>query len=474
MRQHQTVFKIFLLALTLRSIPVLLSARLPLGLDDMIQYDGLARSIVTGHGYRWYAESELAQVEKLLDVERPADYDPRGVRTSFRAPGYPAFLAMVYLVSGMGPARVCVARMANALLGAALAPLTWLLARSLGCDRQVARWSAVAIATFPLFLLYPLGLASENLFIPLMTLSLVLVLRTGTDGGARQHALTGLVLGLTALTRSIIAGFVPIVALWLYWRVEPDGKRAALRYGTMLVLAFLLVTVPWAVRNTRLHGRPTWIETSLGYNLYLGYHPESSGTFQYGISTDLLSILDDAERNARGITAAWHFARKNPGRIPYLVIRKIGHLWALDSRPLFYFYSNNFVGRLPAWLLGAIFLLIAAPLLLLAPAAAVGLACGRFDRGKILIGLLLLYYTSVHALIMAEPRFHLPLLPIVAVLAAYALVRLPWREAHAWQRWLALALVALLALNWGLELARDWETWVALFGPEGHRLNLPY
>ncbi|HDQ72648.1 MAG TPA: hypothetical protein ENN19_11215 [Chloroflexi bacterium] len=474
MRQRQTVFKIFLLALVLRLIPVCLSARLPLGLDDMIQYDGLARSIVAGHGYRWYAEPELAQIEKLLDIERPADYDPRGFLTSFRAPGYPAFLAMVYLVSGVGPTRVFAARLANAFLGAALAPLTWLLARSLGLDEKVSRWAGVVIATFPLFLLYPLGLASENLFIPLMTLGLVMVSRTRTNGGAHPHALTGLVLGLTALTRSIVAGFVPIVALWLYWRARAGGKRVALRNGAILILTFLLVTVPWAIRNTRLHGRPTWIETSLGYNLYLGYHPESSGTFQYGISTDLLSILDDAEQNAHGIAAAVRFARDDPGRVPYLMIRKAGHLWALDSRLLFYFYSNNFVGRLPAWLLGAIVLLICVPLILLAPAAAVGLACGRFGRGQVLIGLLLLYYTGVHALIMAEARFHLPLLPIVAILAAYAFVRRPWREAHTWQRWMALILVALLALNWGLELARDWATWIALFGPEGHRLNLPY
>ncbi len=65
----------------------------------------------------------------------------------------------------------------------------------------------------------------------------------------------------------------------------------------MLILCFLLVTVPWAVRNTLLHRQPTWVETSLGYNLYLGYHPQGTGTLQYGISLDLLPTLDDRERD---------------------------------------------------------------------------------------------------------------------------------------------------------------------------------
>lgn len=463
---------IFLLALTLRLAPVLFAYDLPIGLDDMFQHDMLARSLVAGNGYRWYAQEDLRLIQRHISMDVPADYDPRGVLTSFRVPGYPAFLALIYGIWGTGPHRFFAARLAQALVGATLAPLSWALAREIGFGERSARWAALIIAAFPLLIAYPLALASENLFVPLLTLALMLTLQAGRQRRARDHVLAGLALGLAALTRSIVAGFVPLAALWLWWTAEE--RRIGLRDGVLLVLCFLLVTLPWAIRNTRLHGRPTWLETTLGYNLYMGYHPESTGTFQYGISLDLLSIVDDAERNARGMEAFWRFVKSDPGRVPYLMIRKAGYLWGLDSRPLVYFYGNGFLGQWPAWLLGLAMLLTCGPLMVLAPAVAVGLTCGRMGRYKGLVALLLAYYTGVHMLIMAEPRFHVPLLPILAVVAAYALTARPWRESHLWQRGLALALVALLVVNWGWELARDGDTLIALFGPGGHQLRLPY
>ena len=211
------------------------------------------------------------------------------------------------------------ARLAQALLGAALAPLSWALARRVGFSERAAHWAAVIVAVFPLLVAYPLALASENLFVPLLMLALVLTLRASERGRARDHALAGLVLGLAALTRSVVTAFVPLAALWAWWAARE--KRAGLRNAALMVLCFVLVTAPWAVRNTRLHGQPTWVETSLGYNLYVGYHPQSTGTFQYGISLDLLPILDDGERNGRGMEAFWHFVGSDPGRVPYLMAR---------------------------------------------------------------------------------------------------------------------------------------------------------
>jgi len=471
-KRRRFLVLIFLAALALRLAPVLLSYDLPIGLDDMFQYDMLARSIVAGNGYRWYGEEDLELVEDYISMEPPADYDPRGVPTSFRAPGYPAFLALIYALCGVGVRRFFAARLAQALLGATVSPLAWALSRQVGFGERVARWAAAIVAAFPLLLVYPLALATENLFIPLLTLALVLVLRAGERGRARDCALVGLVLGAATLTRSVVAGFAALAALWLWW-AAPE-KRVGFRNAGLLILCFLLVTIPWAARNTRLHGRLTWVESALGYDLYVGYHPESTGTFQYGISLDLVPILDDGERHERGMESFWAFLRADPGRVPGLMVRKAGYLWSLDRRALTYFYSNDYLGHLPAWLLGLVFLLACGPLVVLAPAASCGLVCGLPGRRKSLIALLLLYYTGTHALILAEPRFHVPLLPVVAVLAAYGFVERPWRAFRPWQRGLAALLIALLLANWGLEIARDWDILVMLFGPKGHHLYLPY
>jgi hypothetical protein len=80
------------------------------------------------------------------------------------------------------------------------------------------------------------------------------------------------------------------------------------------------------------------------------------------------------------------------------------------------------------------------------------------------------YYVGIHTLILAEDRFHMPLVPLLAILAAAFFFERLWRGARTWQKGLALGLVVLLFANWGWEIARDWELLTTIFGPGGHRL----
>ncbi len=472
MRWRLNLALIFLLALALRLAVVLSTTDLPIGLDDMFQYDMLARSIVAGDGYRWYAQEDLGLIQQYVRMEPPPDYDPRGVLTSFRPPLYPAFLALVYAVVGTGPRRFLAARLVQALLGAGLVPLTGLLGQRMGLTKRAAVVGATIVAIYPLLVIYPLALATENLYIPLLLFSLWAVLRAGERGRARDYAFAGFVLGFTALTRSVATLFVPLAALWT-WAVSRP-RRAGLRNGILLALCFLAVTLPWSVRNTLLHGEFHFIESSLGYDLYQGYHPQSSGTFNWRISFDLLAMLDDGERHRQGMEAFWSFVRANPGRVPYLMIRKLGYFWGLDKRALVYFYANDYFGHWSAGRLAATLLVLCGPFILVAPAGLAGLALARPRREIGLTALLVTYYVGIHMLILAEDRFHVPLIPVLALLAATVLVERPWRQARRWQRGLAVLLVLLLLANWGWEIARDWDLLVALFGPQGNQLRPGY
>ena len=463
---------VFALALIPRLALVVLTRDLPIGLDDMFQYDMLARSIVAGDGYRWYGEDDLKLIQRYLPMEIPEEYDPRGIQTSFRGPGYPAFLAVAYRVVGVGEARLFGARIIQAFLIALLAPLTWLLATKVGIKKRGAQLSAIIIAIIPLLIVYPLALASENLFILLLTISLILCLTYMDRDSKFGFFITGFILGLTALTRSVVTGFLPLILLWgLWWGWE---KRYRLRNSLFLVFGFFLITIPWMVRNSLLHEQPTWLETSLGYNMYMGYHPESTGKFEFGISLDLLPILDDAERHQQGMEAFEKFVQEDPWRVPYLVVRKMGFQFGLDKRALIYFYSNGILGSLPTPVLGAAFFLAVIPFVIIGIGAAIGLAFGPFDQRTSLLIIFLLYYTLAHSLILGDARFHVPLFPIFTILTAYAFTERPWGGAPRWRFVLAFLLVSLLILNWATELYLDWDMLSAVFGPDGHRLRLSY
>src|SRR5436190_11560110 len=108
--------RIYLIALVFRLVPVLLTHNMGIGLDDMFQYDMLARSLASGHGFRWYAQDDLKQLAPYVkfDMSTANGYDPKyGLYTSFRAPLYPAFLATVYYFNGLDFSRFLGARLAQ-------------------------------------------------------------------------------------------------------------------------------------------------------------------------------------------------------------------------------------------------------------------------------------------------------------------------------------------------------------------------
>jgi 4-amino-4-deoxy-L-arabinose transferase-like glycosyltransferase len=471
--------KIFVVALALRLAPVLLTRSLGIGLDDMFQYDMLARSLAGGNGYRWYALEDLHMLQPYVDFDlTQVAYDPvRGVATSFRAPLYPAFLALVYLIAGMGAGRFFTARLAQAALGALLAPLTYLIARRLFPERGRADvLSAWIVACYPLLILYPIGLATENLFFTLLLASFLFLLRLVGQPSRTACLLSGIVLGLTALTRSVILPFAGLSVLWAWFALKE--RRGAL----LMALAMLIVITPWVARNSRLHGRLTGIESSMGYNLYLGYHPQGDGSFVFGPSLDLLSILDDVERDRLGTAQALTFIRADPGRVLPLALDRLGFFMGLEKRVLMYFYSNDLVGYLPAPVLLTVAAILLLPFVLVALAAVLGLGLLPLRPGPVLLLLLLVAYSLPHVLILAEDRFHLALVPFFAILAAQVWSG-AWRELG--ERWhasrtgkvvVSLVVIAagLLVLNWGLELTRDAGKIAALLGPNGNQTYFPY
>lgn len=481
LRRIRIFLLLYALAAGLRLIPVLAAPDLPIGLDDMFQYDMLGRSLAAGHGFRWYAPPDQALIIEQLKRVATVDVgqitpitDPMGVETSFRAPLYPAFLAIIYAVNGLA-GRFFAVRVIQALLGGLLAPLTYSAARRLGGSSSTSLAAAVIVSVWPMLVVLPLALATENLFILLITAGFLWLIRATAAGRDQDFALAGAAFGLAVLTRSVIVGFPVLASVWIWHR----GQR---RGAVLLVGLVALLALPWSVRNSLLHGRPTFIETSLGYNLYLGYYPGNDGTFRFGPSLDLVTISDDAVRDQVGRERALAFIEQDPGSVPQLMVAKLGHLWGLEDRAFIYFYSQGVLGSLPPWAVLAIYVALVLPLVIVLPPAVLGLTLVRGGAAWRLAGWLLTWYVGIHMLIMAEERFHLALVPIVAALAArglsYAQGWLAGADlAHKPSR-LALgltgAIIGLALLNWGIEMVQHSPELAVLLSPGGSRAFFNY
>ncbi len=501
--------RIFLIALLLRLVPVVVMRDMGIGLDDMFQYDMLARSIVVGDGYRWYAEADLPTVLPYLQLDLTSiNYDPRGVLTSFRPPLYPAFLALIYFVFGMGAKRFFVARLAQTMLAASMAPLTYALARRFFPDpsaalRQAqgnnsgqrrepaARISAWVVTLYPMLVIYPLSLATENLFFVLVLCSILALLKAKEsleilpvqNGNfkslvirSRWFILSGILLGLTCLTRSVAQIFAVFAAAWV-WFFLKERRRAL-----VVLLMAGLVVAPWIVRNSLLYGKFTGIESAIGYDLYLGYHPQGTGTFQYPQSLDLMTIMNDSVRDEVGIQKALGFIEADPGRVFTLFLRRAGYFFGLERRALTYFYASNYFGYIPTPALAGIFTVLCLPFVFVSTSGAVGLALVHWRKETWLLALFFAGYITPHLLIIAEDRFHLTVVPFLAILAAqfwsggWAAIRERWSGSSAGKIALALAAAAILLLlaNWGWELWRDADKLALLFGPTGNQSYFSY
>lgn len=392
-----------------------------------------------------------------------------------RPPLYPLFLATVYALSGYSQIAV---RAAQAILGVLVCLPTRGIAVKLA-GRRAAAIACAIVACYPSLVIYTSLLMSENLFIPLLAAALWLLVRRGKRRDS-ECACAGLLIGLGALTRSVLAGFPPLVAVWLW----AGGER---RRALLFLVGSLVVIAPWAARSSRYHGRFVLIDTFSGYNFFVGNNPNATGRQYLPLAEPAapeagMPRKDNAEISAEGYWEGMKFIAGNPLRFLELGVRKTGYFLAPEGRELFWGYSKNCFGEVTraALIPAAIALIAAFPLLCFAAISGLLLRrdpSGRMNREWTPLVLVAAYFIAAHFLTFGESRFHLPLVPVLAIFAG----RLAWRPAEGAREALGRArllvfavLVWLLLLNTFGRLSEDWERISAILGPGGNITDIEY
>ena len=150
-----------------------------------------------------------------------------------------------------------------AIIGSLAAPMTWLLAREIGCSPRVAILAGIAVAVpaaAAIFMAQPDNLA---LYQPLGTAVLWLTVR-GLKGHNWSYALAGLVVGLATLARNdgvLLGAVVGLAFVWdrgRAWRASRSkGSRMPAipwRYAFACFGLFLIVMAPWYARQLAVFG----------------------------------------------------------------------------------------------------------------------------------------------------------------------------------------------------------------------------
>lgn len=391
--------------------------------NDAFEYDFYARSIAAGHGYP------------------ESGYLLQGGPTAIRGPGYPFLLGAVYAISGNS---VTAGRLLNALLGALVVLLLYLIAKRVW-GRRIGIATAALAAVFPPLVLAARDLVSEPLFIAVALGAVLCVLEFRRSGGMlRWAAAAGILCGLAALTRP--TGFVLMVPVLVgVWTLRPRLAMESLRAPTLALLCTVVVLVPWTIRDALEFGRFVPITTSGGiaaagtYNEASYRDSESHGAWRdpqiVPTFTPLFTTpgIDEGTVDVVLRRDARRFAWENPGYVASTTAWNLLRLFEIVGGSVVDRHGNPVSDRGigsadPA--IERVSLCLAGILVAIGLWAIVGSgsrrrhAPPRVPRGPLFLWLVPILLIAAAAPIAGLPRYRLPADPFLLILAAIGLLTL--------------------------------------------------
>jgi hypothetical protein len=395
----------------------------------------------------------------LSELGRPhRGLSPLRNRFIFYPPLYPYFIAIAHRIFGSLAGVLGL----QAAVGALLVPAVARAGRS-AFGPKVGLVAGALAAFYPDFVWFSVHAWSETLFTVALWWGIERTLHADENGSSRTAVAAGVFFALAALTRELALYLAPLAVLWLA-RGRLLGRPSQPRPGgparaALLVCGLLLTIAPWTVRNAIVYHAFVPISTMGASNLYQGNVPIT----HIQVHQRLAAASDPIERDRLARRLAWQAIRdQQPWWILHKLRGQMPEFWKLDSEIVDQIVSRRACGRpsrRTAFLLEALTVPPYASILLL---SLVGLARLRVTPGAVLLVGLLAAHNFAHVVALATPRYRLPLLPVVFLLAALAVaapregVRAPLR---GWRISLLLVLVALatLVISWNLDELLIWS-----------------
>ena len=263
-----------------------------------------------------------------------------------RHPLYPLFISGIYSFTNNSLTAV---KLAQILIHGFTCIIIYLISKILFKKELISLASAAAWAIYPLPISLTIWLFSETLFIFLLSLSILFLLKNRQMPGLKNAFLSGLFLGFTILTKSIILPFIPIL---FFWSVLTSKNRLAPKLRNFLIiLSSLFLTIsPWLLRNYIVHKSALPMATGGAVSFY-SYNNEKALEmvndplrFVYPFTEEQkreLSGLSELEANKYLTNLGWQFIQSHPKdflRRAAIELNRFWHLWPASPKTFTEYY----------------------------------------------------------------------------------------------------------------------------------------
>jgi 4-amino-4-deoxy-L-arabinose transferase-like glycosyltransferase len=377
---------------------------------DEQHYRQLAENVLAGHGFGWGA----------------------GQPTSIRPPLYPGLLALTWAIAGH------VDLQAVRLLQICLALLTTGLVYALGSRAfgpAVGRWAAAVFWLYPSLVFFNLVILTETLFTLLLVAFLYATVRLFQTLNPGLALVSGLVLGAAALTRSVLWPLPILLCPLLLLTLQTSWRRRTAL--TLIVLAgYVSVVAPWAVRNTRVQGVLTIVDTMGGLNLRMGNYEftpddrmwdavaiEGTKSWSYSLLQEMPGAsLTEGQKEKWAQRKAVEYMQEHPWETLRRSTIKFSDFWGLERE--FVAGVRQELYDPPRWfvVLASLATGAAYPVVIILAVLGLWTVSPRDFRYQIVLLLPVVMIMGVHTIVFGHSRYHLPLVPILAVYAAAFIV----------------------------------------------------
>jgi 4-amino-4-deoxy-L-arabinose transferase-like glycosyltransferase len=413
------------------------TSSLGIEIGDEKQYTQIALNILGGHGFGWGPDA----------------------LTSIRPPLFPWLLSGIWAVAGSQNFQAV--RAVQIVLALATTALVYLIGARV-FSKPVGRSAAAVFWLYPSYIFFNFLVLTETLFTLLLVAFLLLTVMLVQRPRAWVALGCGATLALASLTRSILWPVPLVLCPLLTWFIkEPLSKRLGM--AMLVLMGYTTFIVPWAIRNTRLQQTLTIVDTMGGINLRMGnyeYTPDDrmwdavaltgDKNWVTGFSAEAGQQPTEGRKDKWAQRKAVEYIRANPGRTFRRSLIKFADFWGIEREFIAGVQQGLF--NPPRWFqtVGSTVIVLGYVLVVVLGAAGMWLAPPRDWRLNVVLLLPVVLFVVAHSVIFGHSRYHLPLIPILAMYGSQLVTAEDWsfRMARRPALVAATASVAILLTIW--------------------------